>query len=212
MRKVFFLMLLLAGGTATAGALEDGGRLLVEQGNDRGAVACAGCHGVDGAGMDAAGFPRLSGLPSSYLAKQLMDFASGRRSSPVMAPIAKALDGQEIKAASDYYAALPAPQTLVTGRAERPVAGDGEQLALRGDWPRGIPECVSCHGPGGVGVGDPFPRLAGQHASYLANQLRAWQAGERRNDPADLMSGIAKRLDEKQVKAVAEYFAHLNQH
>lgn len=211
MRKVFFLML-LAGGTAAAGATEVSGRDLVERGNERGAVACAGCHGVDGAGLDAAGFPRLSGLSSGYLVKQLADFASGRRSSPIMAPIAKALDSAEIKAASDYYAALPAPPTKVTGRAERPVAGDGEQLALRGDWPRGIPECVSCHGPGGVGVGDPFPRLAGQHASYLANQLRAWQVGDRRNDPADLMSGIAKRLDETQIKAVAEYFAHLNQH
>lgn len=211
MRKVFYLML-LACGTATAGALEDGGRLLVEQGNDRGAVACAGCHGVDGAGMAAAGFPRLSGLPSSYLAKQLTDFASGRRSNPVMSPIATALDRAEIVAASDYYAALPVQPTQVTGRAERPVAGDGEQLALRGDWPRGIPECVSCHGPGGVGVGDPFPRLAGQHASYLANQLRAWRAGERRNDPANLMAGIAQRLDETQIKAVAEYFAHLDKH
>lgn len=211
MRKVYFLML-LACGTAAADALAAGGRTLVDQGNDRGAVACAGCHGVDGAGMEAAGFPRLSGLSASYLAKQLADFASGRRASAVMAPIAKALDGAEVKAASDYYAALPVPPTQVTGRAERPVAGAGEQLALRGDWPRGVPECVSCHGPGGVGVGDPFPRLAGQHASYLANQLRAWQAGERRNDPAELMSGIAKRLDETQIRAVAEYFAHLDQH
>jgi len=210
-RKIILLVLLFASVAAKADPSDASGRLLVEQGNNRGAVACAGCHGVDGAGLDAAAFPRLAGLSAAYLAKQLHDFASGRRANPIMEPIAKALDQAEILAAGAYYAALPVKPTRVTGRAERAMAGAGEQLALRGDWPRGVPECVSCHGPGGVGVGDDFPRLAGQHAAYLVNQLKAWQLGERKNDPAHLMSGIAVRLEETQIKAVADYFAHLDQ-
>lgn len=209
MRKTIILALLFACVAARADPLDASARLLVEQGNSHGAVACAGCHGNDGAGLEAAGFPRLAGLSAAYLAKQLHDFASGQRSNPIMAPIAKALDQAEIVAASAYYAALPVKPTRVTGRAERATAGAGEQLALRGDWPRGIPECVSCHGPGGLGVGDDFPRLAGQHATYLVNQMTAWRVGERKNDPAHLMAGIAMRLDEMQIREVADYFAHL---
>ena len=83
----------------------------------------------------------------------------------------------------------------------------GQTLALRGAWERNIPECVSCHGPGGAGVGSAFPPLANQPAHYLAGQLNAWRAGLRRNDPSDLMGHIAKAMTEEEVTAVAEYFA-----
>ena len=93
-------------------------------------------------------------------------------------------------------------------RAATPT-GLGETLALRGDWSRSIPECVACHGPGGVGVGDVFPALAGQGPNYLAGQLRAWQQGTRKNDENDLMGHIARSLTEEEVVAVAQYFAEL---
>jgi cytochrome c553 len=206
MYKHVFLVLLAI---SAAAAAEEPGRQLVTQGNDRGAPACAVCHGADGAGNPVAGFPRLSGQPAAYLAKQLGDFAAGRRANPVMEPIAKALDAKDVAAVSAYFAALPAPATEVVGRAERPPVDAGERLALRGDWEHGIPECVTCHGPGGVGVGDHFPRLAGQYAGYIAGQLKAWQAGSRRNDPEALMTSVAKRLDDAQIQAVADYFARL---
>src|SRR5689334_20141769 len=145
MRKNAFLFLLLIWAAAQAAPPASSGRVLAEQGNERGAVACSSCHGPDGAGLDAAGFPRLSGLSSAYIAKQLGDFATGTRTNPIMGPIAKALNQEEIAAASAYYAALPSPPTRVVGRAERAPADVGERLALRGDWSRGVPECVSCH-------------------------------------------------------------------
>lgn len=90
------------------------------------------------------------------------------------------------------------------------ATGVGERLALRGAWERQVPECVSCHGPGGVGVGTAFPPLAGQPASYLVAQLNAWREGTRHNDPNDLMGHIAKSLSAEEVAAVADYFATLN--
>ena len=80
-------------------------------------------------------------------------------------------------------------------RAKAPE-GLGETIALRGDWSRSIPECVACHGPSGVGVGDAFPPLAGQGPNYIASQLRAWQQGTRKNDQNDLMGHIARSLTE----------------
>ena len=198
-------LMLVAVGSAHAA---DGQKIFTQGGAQPGATACFACHGADGMGMPAAGFPRLAGLPAGYLSKQLADFKSGSRVSPVMQPLATALTDDEIKSVTDMLAAMPAPKTPVVGRTELPK-NLGEKLALRGAWDRHIPECVMCHGPGGVGVGSAFPPLAAQPASYLVAQLNAWRDGTRHNDPNDLMGHIAKSLTPDEVKAVADYFATL---
>lgn len=187
----------------------DGQKLLTQGGANPAAMACAGCHGADGMGMAAAGFPRLAGLSAGYLAKQMGDFRSGARANPIMQPIAAALSDDEIDAVTRTLAAMQAPAYPRTGRAEK-AEGSGAVLALRGAWERNIPECVSCHGPGGVGVGDTFPPLAGQSAQYLSAQLNAWRQGTRKNDPNDLMGQVARSLSDAEVTAVSAYFASLN--
>jgi cytochrome c553 len=137
------------------------------------------------------------------------DFRSGARANPIMQPIAAALSDDEIDAVTQTLAAMPAPAYPRIGRAEK-AEGSGAVLALRGAWERDIPECVSCHGPGGVGVGDTFPPLAGQSAQYLSAQLNAWRQGTRKNDPNDLMGQVARSLTDAEVTAVSAYFASLN--
>lgn len=160
--------------------------------------------------MAAAGFPRLAGLSAGYMKKQLADFASGERANPIMQPIAAALSSEEADAVTTMLADKPRPAFEPIGRAAA-VEGLGETLALRGVWERNVPECVACHGPGGVGVGDSFPPLVGQSAQYLSSQLVAWQQGTRKNDPNDLMGHIARSLTEEEVKAVSTYFANLTE-
>lgn len=172
------------------------------------ATACATCHGPAGEGVAAAGFPRLAGLSAGYLRKQLGDFAAGRRAHPLMQPIASALTDEEIAAVTDFLAARPQPSIDRVGRAA-PAEGVGEVLALRGAWSRNIPACVTCHGPGGSGVGDSFPAIGGQSAQYLSAQLLAWQQKTRQNDPSDLMGHIARSLTADEVQAVSTYFASL---
>lgn len=46
---------------------------------------CAGCHGPTGAGNQALDYPRLAGLEKAYVAKQLRDFKSGARDTPMAA-------------------------------------------------------------------------------------------------------------------------------
>lgn len=185
----------------------DAGQKIFSQGGQNpAAMACQSCHGPDGLGMAAAGFPRLAGLPAGYLTKQLRDFRDGTRKHPIMEPLAKALSDEEIAAVSDTLAAMPAPATP-DDRRQQMASSPAQALALYGDWSRNIPGCVQCHGPGGVGVGEHFPPLSHQPAAYLVAQLNAWRDGSRHNDPNQLMVGVAKAMTAEEVKAVADYFA-----
>ncbi|UII74249.1 c-type cytochrome [Pseudomonas sp. HN11] len=197
------LMLLLG----SAHAL-DGKKIFTEGGSQPGAMPCVACHGADGAGMAAAGFPRLAGLPAGYVRKQLEDFKSGSRTNLVMQPLANALTDAEVEALSQALAAMSSPVPQAVHRSEMPASA-AQKLAQQGAWERQIPACASCHGPSGTGVGDAFPPLAGQPAVYLVAQLTAWQNGTRHNDPNDLMGHIAKSLTLEEVQGVAEYFASL---
>lgn len=179
------------------------GRSIVLHGNGTGASACARCHGANGAGNAAAGFPRLAGIDAAYLTKQLDDFASGQRENPVMQAIARALTPDQRRATAAYFAARALPSG--PRRSESKLLAQGRKLATLGDWSRNIPACVQCHGPGARGVPPHFPALAGQHAAYVEAQIQAWKKGSRRNDPDGLMRGIAARLSAGQVRAVAAY-------
>lgn len=184
------------------------GRQVVMQGGSQGATPCVACHGVDGSGNAAAGFPMLGGLAAGYLQRQLQAYREGTRNNTVMAPIAKALTEAEIESVSKYYAAQEPKFSATDAPAD--LLAKGRQLARNGDWASGIPACVSCHAQGGQGAGGPFfPALAGQHASYIVSQIQAWKSGQRTNDPIGLMASVAKALTQEQTKAVAAWFAAL---
>lgn len=202
-RVVIGSLLILAWPAAHAA---DGQKVFTQGGSNPAAMACLGCHGPDGKGVAAAGFPRLAGLPAGYLSKQLHDWRNGSRQQPVMAPLAKALSIDEIEAVSHYLAGLPG-DPVPDLRRQQIASNPTERLALYGDWSRQIPGCVQCHGPGGSGVGEHFPPLAGQPAAYLMAQLNGWRDGSRSNDPNQLMAGVAKAMTDAEVKAIAEYFA-----
>ncbi|MEO7068035.1 MAG: c-type cytochrome [Rhodanobacter sp.] len=181
---------------------------IASAGNGKGAVPCMACHGADGGGLAAAGYPRLAGLNAAYLQKQLDDFASGARSSSIMKSTATALSEDERHAMAVYYSKLPLPAALATPTTAMPAPNSaGAVLALRGDWSRDVPGCVQCHGPAGSGVGANFPPLAGQPASYIEAQLKAWQTGTRHNDPLQLMQHLSSVLSAQDVQAVAAWFA-----
>ncbi len=194
-----------------ADAVTDGRKIATAGGG--GIIACATCHGVNGEGMAAAGFPYLAGQGATYLTEQLQNFASGERQNPVMEPIAKAMNAAQIEAVSSYFAQLPKPfdaaalSNMVDTYPEKSEAG--AWIANRGDWDNNIPACIQCHGPGGVGVGTQFPALAGLPANYLRQQLVDWKGKKRSDGPLSIMGDIARRMNEAQIGAVADYFAAL---
>ena len=59
-----------------------------------------------------------------------------------------------------------------------------------------------------TGRGNPlasYPAIQGQHATYVAAQLRAYKSGTRTNDPNQMMRSIALRLSDAEIDAVASY-------
>ncbi|MEO8999007.1 MAG: c-type cytochrome [Rhodanobacter sp.] len=181
---------------------------ITTQGNGKGAAPCMACHGVDGGGQAAAGNPRLAGLDAAYLQKQLIDFTDGSRNSPVMQATATALSDDERQALASYYSQLPISPALAKPATAMPASDSvGSVLATRGRWDKQVPACVQCHGPAGVGVGANFPPLAGQPATYIEAQLKAWQQGARHNDSLQLMQHLSAALSASDIQAVAAWFA-----
>jgi len=63
--------------------------------------------------------------------------------------------------------------------------------------------CSSCHGPSGNSTNPEWPRLAGQSAVYIAEQLRLFRTGARNNP---VMMPMSKTLSDKDVDDVAVYY------
>ena len=106
-----------------------------------------------------------------------------------------------------------APQVLATALLLAGAAGsagaDEPDAATRVHAQKiAVTVCGTCHGPTGNSTQPKYPRLAGQHASYLAAQLKAFRA-QTRGDPDAIsyMWGMASQLDDATVDALAAYYA-----
>lgn len=171
---------------------------------------CAACHAADGNSVAAAN-PKIAGQLAEYLQKQLGDFKAqaGKkpaRENPIMTPMAANLSDDDIRSLAAYYA----------GQKLRPAAAADKDLAELGQkiWRGGIaasnvPACAGCHGPAGAGIPSQYPRLAGQFSEYIAAQLKGFKDGARSNDASGVMRGVAARMTEREIQAVAQYAAGL---
>jgi len=63
--------------------------------------------------------------------------------------------------------------------------------------------CSSCHGPNGNSTNPAWPRLAGQSAVYIAEQLRLFRDGTRNNP---IMKPLAGTLSDQDISDVAVYY------
>jgi len=162
---------------------------------------CFVCHGVDGESSSPV-FPRLAGQHARYVERQLADYKSGRRKSSAMQPMVEDLSPADFKALGAYFEARK-PQAHKVDDPD--LAQVGRFVFLRGNPYSGVAACSTCHGANGGGT-ETLPRLAGQHAQYTENQLKAFNKRERTNDNA-VMHAIASRLTELEIKALSEYLA-----
>jgi cytochrome c553 len=197
-----------AAGPPGGGGNAQAGQQIASAGTPNGVTACVGCHGAQGEGNEAGGFPRLAGQPAYYLGKQLAAYASGARVNPVMMPIAKAMGAQQIRDVSAYYESLR-PGPAAGGAPAAGTAAGGARartLALVGDEAREVQACINCHGPGGAGEPPQAPYLAGQHPGYLTATMKQWKSGERKTDQSGQMPHIAKALSDADVAALSAYF------
>ena len=164
---------------------------------------CFICHGMDGESSSPV-FPRLAGQNAAYVARQLSDYKSGRRVSSAMQPMVRDLNAADFKALGAWFASRK-PQAHAVEDAE--LAQVGRFIYQRGNPYSGVAACAACHGPKGHGT-EALPRLAGQHALYTENQLKAFNKRQRTNDNA-VMHLIASKLTELEMKAVSSYLSGL---
>jgi cytochrome c553 len=170
------------------------------------AAACAGCHGADGNGGADPTWPKLAGQDGDYLAKQLGDFKSGARKNAIMQGMAGALSAQDMKDIGAYYASL---KPSAGAAKSKELAALGEKIFRGGNAKMGVTACMSCHGPSGHGIPPRFPRVSGQSAVYTEQQMLAFKRGSRSND-GEVMTRIAFRMSEQEIKAVSDYMAGLH--
>jgi len=189
--------LLLASTTTQAQNAELARAEEIVQGN------CFICHGMEGESSSPV-FPRLAGQNAAYVTRQLSDYKSGKRVSSAMQPMVRDLNIADFKALGVWFASRK-PQAHAVEDAE--LAQVGRFIFQRGNPYSGVAACAACHGPQGHGT-EALPRLAGQHALYTENQLKAFNKRQRTNDNA-VMHLIASKLTEFEMKAVASYISGL---
>jgi cytochrome c553 len=190
---------------------------------------CSGCHGVRG-NAQLPSFPRLAGLDAAYFQQRMKEFqaapeppsqelfyalalqakyrkikaASSPEALENMTGMAHAAQPEQVSAAAAWYAG----QQAGSGRKPSNPAflADGKSLFANGAPTQSVLACQDCHGQDGKGVGG-APRIAGQNAVYLANQLQRFRSGARGHAPE--MGPVAKPLTDEQIRALAAYIQSL---
>jgi cytochrome c553 len=117
------------------------------------------------------------------------------RSARLMFVVSAVLLGATLGFFSSSRAQQPAPSVPAT-KPSNPLL-HGKKLVEA--------DCAVCHGVDGSTTADPqYPKLAGQKAYYLRQQLRAFRSGARKSDT---MSGISHALTDAQIRELARYFS-----
>jgi cytochrome c553 len=92
--------------------------------------------------------------------------------------------------------------------AEDAAPAAAKDVFTQGDATAGAAKaaaCFACHGPNGNGAINPeWPKLAGQHSSYIQEQLTAFKSAQRKNP---VMQGQAAALSDEDMRNLAAFFA-----
>jgi cytochrome c553 len=197
-------------------------------------VACASCHGADGAGSAVGDFPSMfhnssvgRHTPYNLIAALLSGVERHIGSDAVLMQSFDGARGVPGGLSDDALAALsnfiigqfgdPSAATITGERIGRsrlawwgsgePTAARGQLIAVGGGPGGAATACFGCHGLKGQGdSGSGSPRLSGLDVSYLAKQMHDYASSSR---PHGAMSPIAEQLNEVDWHALALYYAAL---
>ena len=198
---LFTALLMMSGGVFAAGYAKGDpakGKEIVDK-------VCAACHGADGNSVVAAQ-PSLAGQHPEYIYKQLTEFKGGKlRKNPIMTAQAAQLSDDDMKNVAAYFGQQKPKEG---GASDKVLIAAGEKIYRGGIATKSVPACMACHGPAGAGIPVQYPRVAGQHGAYLIAQLNTFRSGERANN--QVMTDIAGRLSDQEIKSVAEYIQSLH--
>lgn len=176
------------------------------------AVICSACHGADGNSMVPM-FPKLAGLGERYLLEQMQHIRDGLRPVAQMAGQVDNMSDQDLADIAAFYN----QQQRTVNEADPELISLGEKVYRAGVAERNVAACIACHNAEGSGNGPAgFPAIGGQHADYIASQLRAYRKGY--EDPSGrvtdgeirIMRSNAFGLSDLEIEAVAAYVSGLH--
>ena len=173
------------------------------------AAMCIGCHGIPGyqsSFPEIAKVPMISGQGAAYLTASLVAYKKGERRHPTMRAIAASLTDADMADLAAYYQQHGA--SMIKPVADTPAAQPSAEVAAL--LAKGA--CASCHGANySKPIAPAYPKLAGQHADYLAGPLRAYgREGNPNIGRANaVMSAQVKQFKPAELKAMAAYLGSL---
>ena len=196
MKTILLILFLLvaAASAAQAGPLDHPSAAKV--------LVCSACHGLNGNSPGPA-MPIIAGMAPSYFKKAINDYASGKRPSPEMEPYAKYVLQFGLDDIADYFA-MQRRQPPAKLKVDAKALVRGTTLAT---------QCIVCHEQGGEG--DAFravPRLQGQPALYLKNQMALFASDKRKLDDKEqetIKKTMFKALDPADFEELAAFYATL---
>jgi cytochrome c553 len=166
-------------------------------GGKKAAEVCAACHGPDGNSSQGI-YPSLAGQTARYIYLQLKDFNEGRRSDPLMTPVAKTLTKDDMLNVAAYF----------TAQELRPLDFQADpNKVTKGSAKAAETLCTMCHGGGFKGQNE-IPRVAGQQHDYIVKQLTDFRERRRTNDAGN-MASVAKTLSDEDIENLAQYLTTL---
>lgn len=198
-----FLSSLLLAATAQADQPAVAAKPDLAKGGAISTQVCAACHTADGS-RGAPANPIIAGQHAEYLAKQLIEFKTGKRKNAVMQGMAAPLSEEDIRNVSAFYASKTAKPGFAKNKDSVAL---GEKIYRGGIAERNIPACAGCHSPTGAGMPAQYPRVGGQHGDYIEAQMVAFRSGARANNL--VMNGVAAKMNDREIKAVSDYIAGL---
>ncbi|MCG7918800.1 MAG: c-type cytochrome [Candidatus Thiodiazotropha taylori] len=167
---------------------------MAKEGRNR-TVLCNTCHGTDGMATQPL-TPNLAGQNPVYIVDQFQRFGDGRRNDYLMSNLAKTFTLEDKIKIAIYYAEM---DMKLSGGGKPELMQKGKQIYKE--------VCVECHGDNGRGQ-EGYARLAGQRYDYVVKMLKEFRdrTGKRTNVR---MTGVAIRLNDQDMEAVATYLANL---
>jgi cytochrome c553 len=171
------------------------------------AAMCIGCHGIPGyqsSFPQVHKVPMISGQGAKYVVAALTAYKKGERKHPTMRGIARTLTDQDMADLGAFYEKDGASSVKTVSAAPAPSA-EVAALLTKG-------ACASCHGADFNKPIDPaYPKLAGQHADFLAVALRAYATeGNPQVGRANAIMGAqVKQFKAGELKLIADYLGSL---
>ncbi len=223
LRRYLWVYLLLLGTVGAFGADFSFDDADLQNGEEINEV-CAGCHGEAGQGGKEGEYPRLAGLPASFIAKQLVLFRDRSRKNLAMVEYVdhRQMPDPDILDVSAYLASIELPgklppvdesapdfsayqRLLATKRVVQIPRAEGDVQAGKKRYKR---ECGSCHGRDGWGdEDDGVPMLAGQYTQYLWRQVDKYVAKLRIHDESEPEDELLSEFTREELRDIFAYLS-----